>query len=85
MCKQKIIDKIDSGEALVFSKIKLMITIIILIVTFTTAFAITKYRVDQLEKKICYIEENRRILKEVQMNVKQITNHLELEYIEVEK
>ena len=42
-------------------------------------------KVDQLEKKICYIEENRRILKEVQMNVKQITNYLELEYIEVEK
>ena len=85
MCDQETIEKIDRGEALVLKKIHLILAIIVIIVSFTTSYAITRYKTVDNEKRIEKLEGDHILIREIQANVKQLIEKNGLKYIEVKQ
>ena len=85
MCDKKIIEKIDRGEVLILKKIHLIFAIIVIIVSFTTSYAITRRKTETNEKRIEALECDHILIREIQANVKQLVEKNRLKYIEIEK
>lgn len=82
MCKPELIEKIDNGEAVVISKVKVYITIFLILAGVIVAFTTTKLQAINNEKRICVIEQKLSKMDKVDFNVKNICKRLGVDYIE---
>jgi hypothetical protein len=85
MCDPKIIEKIDNGQAIVFTKARLYIWIITLIVAFTVTITTVKLQAQNNTERICKIEEELKPMKEIQFNLKKLCEHFEIQYTEIKE
>jgi len=85
MCSKEIIQKIDNGELLLVKKLHLLLLILVIIIGFTSAFAVVRENVNNHEKRIRAMEYDHVLIREIQANVKQLVEKNKLVYIEVEK
>ena len=84
MCSKKLIQKIDNGEMLVVRKLHLLLALAIIVISFTTSYALTRNKVDDLEQSVSELEGNRTLILEIQANVKQLVEFTRLKYIELD-
>jgi len=85
MCDPKIIKKIDNGDAIVISKVRLYIWMISLIIAITAAFTTVKLQAANNADKICVIEKKVEPMNEIQFNLRKLCEHFEIKYTEIKE
>ena len=83
MCDRKVIEKIDKGEAIVFTKLKFYLSVIIIFASVVSAFSYMKYQIDNNSKKIGEFEHKIKGLDEIRYNLKSLCEQNGVKYIEM--
>ena len=85
MCNQKIIDKIDRGEAIIFTKLRFYLSLFILFATVISSFALMKYKIDENTKKIDEFQKKISGIDEIRYNLKSLCEKNGVKYIEIKR
>ena len=85
MCKQEVIDKINNGQAIVISKVRLYIWIATLLIAITIAFTTVKLQAISNTERLCQIENKTAKVQEIQFNLKKLCEHFDIKYTEIKE
>lgn len=82
MCDRKIAEKIDKGEALVFTKARFYLSVAVILVSIIGSFITMQIRTETNIEDIKELKTDRYRIEEVQYNLKSLCNHFNVKYIE---
>ncbi len=85
MCNPKIIEKIDKGEAIIFTKLRFYLTLFVIFATVISSFALMKYKIDENSRKIDKFHEKIKGIDEIRYNLKSLCEKSGVKYIEITK